>query len=192
MPSLFTFRTTQPPEFGAMARSETGTLKAAACTRIYWNYRVPGTRIGEFVDSTSPLMSQYHVSDTETTTYSASISLYVPRYYPQALSQNVTQEKLPSGTNPEYLTHALHKYLHTQRLEGGDMTLLLVGGKVEWEDGIERILDIYYEDRKRTFFSASKPNRSIPFGVVCFLSHRFLITCVLCLSMLNWFLFIWE
>ncbi|GBN60549.1 hypothetical protein AVEN_242052-1 [Araneus ventricosus] len=62
MSFLFTFRATQPPEMGAMAkitplhrvayekatpssgltslgrRSETGTLKAA-CTRMYWNYK---------------------------------------------------------------------------------------------------------------------------------------------------------
>ncbi|GBO19374.1 hypothetical protein AVEN_249296-1 [Araneus ventricosus] len=38
-----------------------GTLKAV-CTRMCWNYRVPGIRIGEFVNSTSPLMSQYLTS----------------------------------------------------------------------------------------------------------------------------------
>ncbi|GBM21372.1 Bone morphogenetic protein receptor type-2, partial [Araneus ventricosus] len=29
---------------------------------MYWGYRVPGIRIGEFVNSTSPLMSQYLTS----------------------------------------------------------------------------------------------------------------------------------
>ncbi|GBL91941.1 hypothetical protein AVEN_172836-1 [Araneus ventricosus] len=34
----------------------------AACTRMYWNYRVAGIRIGEFVNSTSLLMLQYLTS----------------------------------------------------------------------------------------------------------------------------------